>query len=67
MIFNIPCLVSYLSELTTLGPGNVILICSLKEIGAVPAPIIAMKPGNILSGNIEELGVLTNPVVAEEV
>jgi len=26
-----------------------------------------MKPGNILSGNIEELGVLTNPVVAEEV
>ncbi len=67
MIFNIPYLVSYLSELTTLEPGDVILSGSPKGIGKLPVSRIPMKPGDTVSIEIEGLGVLTNPVVAEEV
>ena len=66
MIFDIPYLVSYISKLTTLEPGDVILTGSPKGIGEAPAPNIAMKPGDIVSIEIEGLGLLTNPVVAEE-
>lgn len=65
MFFDIPHLISLLSELTTLLPGDVILSGSPKLIGDTPNPIVAIKPGDLVEVSIENLGTLTNPAIAE--
>jgi acylpyruvate hydrolase len=66
MIFDIPYLVSYISELVTLEPGDLILTGSPKRSGTGPDPRTPMQPGDRISVEIEGLGVLSNPVLAEE-
>jgi len=65
MIFDVPFLIHYISRLTTLEPGDVILTGSPKRAGDLPDPRIPLKPGDSLRVEIEGLGVLTNSVVAE--
>ena len=65
MIFDVPFLIHYISQLTTLEPGDVILTGSPKRAGDIPDPRIPLKPGDNISVEIEGLGVLTNSVVAE--
>ncbi len=65
MIFNVPFLISYISQLTTLEPGDLILTGSPKRAGSTPDPRTPLKPGDRISIEIENLGVLTNPVVDE--
>lgn len=65
MFFDIPYLISILSELTTLLPGDVILSGSPKLMGDTPNPTVAIKPGDIVEVSIENLGTLTNPAIAE--
>ncbi len=66
MIFDVPYLVSYISALTTLEPGDVILTGSPKRVDDAPAPRIFLKPGDTICIKIEKLGELSNPIVAEE-
>lgn len=66
MIFDVPYLVSYISQLTTLEPNDLILTGSPKRAGDEPDPRIPLKPGDRISVEIEGLGTLTNPVVAED-
>ena len=66
MIFNLPYLVSYISALATLEPGDLILTGSPKRLGDLPAPRRFMSPGDTVSVRIDKLGELTNPVVDEE-
>jgi len=66
MIFNVPSLISYISELTTLEPGDLILTGSPKGIGGLPARWVPMQPGDTVAVEIEGLGALVNPVIAEE-
>lgn len=66
MRFKIADLISYISGLATLEPGDLILTGSPKGIGASPTPAIPMQPGDIVAIEIEGLGVLTNPVMGEE-
>ncbi len=66
MFFDIPNLVSMLSELTTLEPGDVILSGSPKLMGESPNPSVAVKPGDVVEVSIEKLGTLTNTAIAEE-
>jgi len=65
MIFDVPFLVHYISQLTTLEPNDVILTGSPKRAGDVPDPRTPLKPEDRISVEIEGLGTLTNPVVAE--
>jgi acylpyruvate hydrolase len=65
MFFNVRALISYLSSLTTLEPGDVILTGSPKLIDGLPAPVIALKPGDRVEVSVGEVGILVNPVVAE--
>jgi len=65
MFFDIPQLISLLSELTTLLPGDVILSGSPKMMGDTPNPTIAIKPGDFVEVSIEPLGTLSNPAIAE--
>ena len=66
MIFDVPYLINYISNLTTLEPGDLILTGSPKGIGDASAPTIFMKPGDIVSIEIEKLGTLTNYFSSEE-
>lgn len=66
MIFNVPYLVSYISALATLEPGDLILTGSPKQLGNALAPQAFIKPGDLVSIRIDILGDLTNPVAAEE-
>lgn len=66
MIFDVPYLISYISQLTTLEPEDLILTGSPKRAGDAPDPRTPLKPGDSISIEIEGLGTLTNPVVAED-
>jgi 2-keto-4-pentenoate hydratase/2-oxohepta-3-ene-1,7-dioic acid hydratase in catechol pathway len=65
MIFRVPFIVSYISEIVTLEPGDVILTGTPPGIGNTRTPQVFMKPGDAITVEIEGLGKLTNPVVGE--
>ncbi|SRR5579884_341927 len=65
MIFSVPFIVSYISQIATLEPGDVILTGTPAGIGNARKPPIFLKPGDTVTIEIESLGSLTNPVVAE--
>src|SRR6266699_1432117 len=65
MIFRVPFIVSYISEIITLEPGDVILTGTPPGIGNTRSPQVFMKPGDTIEVEIGHLGKLTNPVVAE--
>jgi 2-keto-4-pentenoate hydratase/2-oxohepta-3-ene-1,7-dioic acid hydratase in catechol pathway len=58
MIFNVNELIAYLSSIMTLEPGDIIF-------SGTPAGIGALMPGDTVEVEIEGLGKLTNPVVAQ--
>lgn len=66
MIYDMPTLISYISEITTLEPGDLILTGSPKGIGALPTQGQPLQHGNVVAIEIERLGKLVNPVIAEE-
>lgn len=59
LLFDVPTLVSYLSQAVTLEPGDVI-------ITGTPAGVGPVVPGDVMEIEIEGIGILRNPVVAEE-
>jgi acylpyruvate hydrolase len=65
MFFDINFLVGYLSTLTTLEPGDIILTGSPKLMNREPAPVVALKPGDTVRVAIGSLGELINPVQEE--
>ena len=66
MIFRVPFIVSYISEIATLEPGDVILTGTPPGICNTRTPQVFMKPGDTITVEIEHVGKLTNPVVGEE-
>ncbi len=65
MYFHVPELISYISSLTTLEPGDLILTGCPKLLGDSPAPVFDLKPGDRIEIEIEGIGKLSNPVAAE--
>jgi 2-keto-4-pentenoate hydratase/2-oxohepta-3-ene-1,7-dioic acid hydratase in catechol pathway len=65
MIFDVPSLIVFLSSSTTLLPGTVILTGTPHGIGFFRKPPVFLKPGDIVSIDIDRIGMLINPVVAE--
>jgi 2-keto-4-pentenoate hydratase/2-oxohepta-3-ene-1,7-dioic acid hydratase in catechol pathway len=63
MIFDVPFIVSYISQITTLRPGDVILTGTPEGVGFARTPPVYLKPGDQVTVAIEGLGELTNPVV----
>jgi 2-keto-4-pentenoate hydratase/2-oxohepta-3-ene-1,7-dioic acid hydratase in catechol pathway len=58
LLFSVPKLVSYLSSFMTLLPGDVIMTGTPSGVGPI-------KPGDTFEVEIEGIGILSNPVVAE--
>lgn len=65
LIFNIPQLVAALSEVMTLEPGDVVSTGTPPGVGAARKPPRFLKAGDMVHVEIEKLGTLSNPVVAE--
>jgi 2-keto-4-pentenoate hydratase/2-oxohepta-3-ene-1,7-dioic acid hydratase in catechol pathway len=64
LIFPIDCLVSYLSHVCTLLPGDLIYTGTPAGVGLARKPPVFLKPGDVVEVEIEGLGTLRNPVVA---
>jgi 2-keto-4-pentenoate hydratase/2-oxohepta-3-ene-1,7-dioic acid hydratase in catechol pathway len=65
LIFGIDHVVSFLSQTVTLEPGDVIATGTPPGVGFARKPPIFLKPGDVVEVEVEGLGVLTNPVVAD--
>lgn len=64
MRFGVESMVSYLSELMTLVPGDVISGGTPDGIGAFREPPIYLKAGDEVTVSIDGIGELTNPVMS---
>lgn len=65
MIFSVPELIAFLSRSTTLLPGTVILTGTPHGVGMARSPQRWLRPGDEVTIEIDKIGRLTNPVVAE--
>jgi len=65
MIFDIPALISFLSEGTTLLPGTVILTGTPQGVGFTRTPPVFLKSGDEVTIEIQNIGALTNSVQNE--
>jgi len=65
MIFGIARLISYCSTISTLAPGDVIITGTPSGVGFARKPPRYMKAGDICEVEIEKVGVLRNPIVAQ--
>jgi 2-keto-4-pentenoate hydratase/2-oxohepta-3-ene-1,7-dioic acid hydratase in catechol pathway len=66
MIFSCRHLVSYLSHQFTLLPGTVICTGTPEGVGFARKPPVFLRPGDEITIAIDQIGQLTNPVLAED-
>ncbi len=62
MIRDVPTLIEFLSQSTTLLPGTLIFTGTPHGVGMAQKPPLWLKPGDEVSVIIEKIGTLTNPV-----
>jgi 2-keto-4-pentenoate hydratase/2-oxohepta-3-ene-1,7-dioic acid hydratase in catechol pathway len=65
-IFNVPAMLSFLTQVVTLEPGDLIFTGTPPGVGISrkPTPVL-LKAGDVTEVEIDGIGVLKNPVVAE--
>jgi len=66
-IFDIPTIVSTISEFLPLSPGDVVLTGTPSGVGYHRDPKVLLRDGDRVAVVIERVGRLENPVVAERV
>ncbi len=64
MIFQVPFLVSYLSQFMTLLPGDMITTGTPAGVGLGMKPQVYLKPGDVVELGIEKLGAQRQEAVA---
>jgi len=65
MIFDVAWLVSYISTFTPLLPGDVIVTGTCTGFGITRKPPEFLAPGDMVEVEIDGIGTLRNPVIAE--
>ena len=65
MIFTVAETIALLAECMTLEPGDAIIMGTPAGVGQARTPPVWMKPGDSIEIEIEQIGVLRNPIVAE--
>ncbi len=65
LIFPVDSIVSYLSQVCTLLPGDLIFTGTPSGVGMGRQPPVFLQPGDTVEVSIEKVGLLRNPVVAE--
>jgi len=66
MIWGVADLIEYISSLLTLEPGDVISMGTPGGVGFARTPPRALQPGDLVEAEIAGIGVLANPVEADE-
>lgn len=66
MLFDIPTIVSHLSEFIELEPGDVIPMGTPSGVGFKRTPPRFLEPGQLVRVEIPGIGVLQNPVIDEK-
>lgn len=66
MLFDVATLIATLSEAITLEAGDVIVTGTPSGVGFGMDPKRYLKAGDIVEVSVEQVGVLRNPVVAEQ-
>jgi 5-carboxymethyl-2-hydroxymuconate isomerase len=64
LIFPVPFLVAYISNVFSLEPGDLILTGTPPGVGWARDPKVALAPGDTVEVEVEGIGVLANPVRA---
>ena len=64
MIFSVPFLISYISQISTLEVGDVILTGTPEGVGYARKPPVFMKAGDVIEIEVEGLGILRNNLIA---
>lgn len=62
MIFSVPFTISYISQICTLKPGDVILTGTPEGVGFAQDPPVWLQDGDEVVVDVENVGVLTNSV-----
>ncbi len=65
LIYSIPQVIAFVSDFTSLAPGDVIATGTPAGVGHRRTPAVWMKPGDVLEVEISGIGTLRNPVVDE--
>jgi 2-keto-4-pentenoate hydratase/2-oxohepta-3-ene-1,7-dioic acid hydratase in catechol pathway len=65
LLFPVPFLVAYISNTFTLEPGDLILTGTPPGVGWAREPKVPLAPGDVVEVEVEGIGTLSNPVVAE--
>lgn len=65
MIFKIPRLINYASQIFELLPGDVLVTGTPSGVGWSRKPPVFMKAGDVVEVEIEKVGLLRNPIVDE--
>ncbi len=66
MICGVDELIAHMSQLFALQPGDLIFTGTPPGVGTARNPPVFIKPGDRMEVEIEGLGVLANPVVADQ-
>ena len=66
MIFSLPDIVSYLSHIAPMQPGDIIATGSPDGAGASRKPPRFLRPGDIVDISVGGIGTLSNPVAQAE-
>ena len=64
-IFDVQTVIATVSEVMTLCPGDVIIMGTPSGVGSARTPNIWMKDGDVCEIEIEGIGILSNPIIAE--
>lgn len=65
LIFNVPYLVSFLSKVVTLKPGDIVSTGTPPGVGVFRNPPVLLKHNDVMEATIEKIGTLKNRVINE--
>jgi 2-keto-4-pentenoate hydratase/2-oxohepta-3-ene-1,7-dioic acid hydratase in catechol pathway len=63
MLFDVPRLISHVSQQITLDPGDLVITGTPAGVGVFRDPPVFLQPGDRVRCEIEGIGVVENPVV----
>ena len=67
LIFGVPFLVSFVSAVFTLEPGDLLLTGTPPGVGWAREPKVSLAEGDVVEVEVEGIGVLRNPVKREAI
>lgn len=63
MLWNVPQLISYISQQITLEPGDLVITGTPAGVGVFRDPPVFLEPGDRVRCEIDGIGVVENPIV----